>query len=208
MARCRVRGAMRCAGLLVVLLAVPVCGWPSQDAPVAQQSTPAAAELQPGSAPAASSATAGGTIEGVIKSGQTPLPGVSVTAKNTLTGKQYVTATDARGGFKLHIDEDGRYVVRAEFAGFAARYQRGGVPCRAPRGRNDFSLILDSRQQQIEQAEARRAKFRAYAAGQRPAAIHGRPGRAEYGLMAGALGAIAAARRRRGACLRRQITTT
>ncbi len=110
-----------------LVAAVPLCGWP-QAAPAPQQpapaqqpvATPSAAPAQEPSPPAPTpSATAGGTIAGVIKSGQTPLPGVTVTAKNTLTGKQYVTATDSHGAFALHIDADGRYVVRADFAAFA-----------------------------------------------------------------------------------------
>ena len=197
---------MRCAGLLVALLAVPVCGWPSQAAPVAQQSAPVAAESQPGPAPAASSATAGGTIEGVIKSGQTPLPGVSVTAKNTLTGKQYVTATDSRGVFALHIDADGRYVVRAEFAAFAGVTKevllRGGATAAA----TDFSLILSSRQQQIEQTEARRAAGQGIRGSDGallgvPRQYMGGQGAQNLGLMAGALGAIAAGADTGGATL-------
>jgi hypothetical protein len=197
---------MRCAGLLVALLAVPVCGWPSQAAPVAQQSAPVATESQPGPAPAASSATAGGTIEGVIKSGQTPLPGVSVTAKNTLTGKQYVTATDSRGVFALHIDADGRYVVRAEFAAFAGVTKevllRGGATAAA----TDFSLILSSRQQQIEQTEARRAAGQGIRGSDGallgvPRQYMGGQGAQNLGLMAGALGAIAAGADTGGATL-------
>jgi trimeric autotransporter adhesin len=188
---------MRSAGLLVVLLAVPVCGWPSQAAPVAQQSMPAAAESQPGSAPAAPSATVGGTIEGVIKSGQTPLPGVSVTAKNTLTGKQYVTATDSHGAFALHIDADGRYVVRAEFAAFAGVTKEVLLHGGATAAAMDFSLILASRQQQIEQAEASRTAgqvMRGSDGSQQggPRQYMGGQGAQNLGLMAGALGAIAA----------------
>jgi hypothetical protein len=130
----------------------------------------------------------------VVKSGQTPLPGVSVTAKNTLTGKQYVTATDSHGAFALPIDADGRYVVRADFAAFAGATKEvllhGGA--RVPQ--TDFSLMLASRQQQIEQAEVRRAAgqgqggrgsdgTRQYMGGQ---------GAQNLGLMAGAMGAIAA----------------
>src|SRR5580693_1611829 len=105
MARCRVGGAMRRVCFFAALVAaVPLCGWP-QAAPARQQvppatqppvatpsAAPAAAQAPSPSAPAPSSiagGTAGGVIAGVIKSGQTPLPGVNVTAKNTLTGKQY-----------------------------------------------------------------------------------------------------------------------
>ncbi len=99
-------------------------------------------------------------IAGVIKSGQTPLPGVNVTAKNTLTGKQYVTATDSHGAFALHIDADGRYVVRADFAAFAGATKEVLLHGGAQAPATDFSLMLASRQEQLEQAEARRAAVR------------------------------------------------
>jgi hypothetical protein len=55
------------------------------------------------SAPAASAdasqAAAGGKLHGHAKSGATPLPGVTVTAQNTLTGKRYSTTTDINGAW-------------------------------------------------------------------------------------------------------------
>jgi hypothetical protein len=64
-------------------------------------------------------AAAGGTVHGIITSGTTPLPGVAVTATDTLTGTKYATATGLDGSFRLHIPVDGRYVVRTDFAAFA-----------------------------------------------------------------------------------------
>ncbi len=61
----------------------------------------------------------GGRIRGSVKSGATPLPGVAVTATNTLTGKKYQAATDIGGNYVLIIPRNGRYVVRAELTGFA-----------------------------------------------------------------------------------------
>jgi hypothetical protein len=179
---------MRRAGLLVALLATPFCGWGwSQSAPVA-------------------AATAGGTIAGVIRSGQIPLPGVSVTAKNTLTGKQYVTATDTHGAFTLHIDADGRYVVRADFAAFAGATKEVLLHGGATAAAADFSLILASRQQQIEQAEARRAAGQGTRGSDGtqqdgPRQYMGGQGAQNLGLMAGALGAIAAGADTGGAAL-------
>src|ERR1700761_6442067 len=161
MARRRVGGPMKRLCTLAALLGtVPWCAWP-QSTPATQPPAASESPQVPQAPPApASSVAAGGTVSGVVKSGQTPLPGVSVTAKNTLTGKQYVTATDSRGAFTLHIDEDGRYVVRAEFAAFAGATKEvllhGGSAGGAAVPQTDFSLILASRQQQIEQAEARR----------------------------------------------------
>ena len=63
---------------------------------------------------------AGGTIQGTVKAGAVPLPGVAVTATNTLTGKKYATTTDVSGAFAMTIPRDGRYVVKAELTAFAA----------------------------------------------------------------------------------------
>jgi hypothetical protein len=41
----------------------------------------------------------GGTLHGVAMSGKVPLPGVTVTAQNTLTGKRYSTTTDINGAW-------------------------------------------------------------------------------------------------------------
>ena len=146
----------RLCALAALLGTVPLCAWPqstSATQPPAASQAPQVPQAPP-VAPAPS-AVAGGTVSGIIKSGQTPLPGVSVTAKNTLTGKQYVTATDSHGAFTLHIDEDGRYVVRAEFAAFAGATKEvllhGGSAVGAAVPQTDFSLILASRQQQMEQ---------------------------------------------------------
>jgi hypothetical protein len=71
-------------------------------------------------------ATQGGTIEGRVvagvvgKGGGVPLPGVAITAMNSLTGKKYATTTDIDGKYAMAIPRNGRYVVRAELAGFAA----------------------------------------------------------------------------------------
>jgi len=72
-----------------------------------------------GPAPAPSRA-AGGELHGTVKSGSTPLPGVAVTATNTLTGKRYATTTDITGAWSMRIPQNGRYVLRTEFAAFAA----------------------------------------------------------------------------------------
>ena len=139
-----------------------------------------------------------------VKSGQTPLPGVTVTAKNTLTGKQYVTATDSRGAFTLHIDQDGRYVVRADFAGLR-RIDEGKCCCTAEarRSRRDFALILASRQQQIDQAEAKRTggPGTAGVGGNGPRQYMGGQGAQNLGLLAGSLGAVAAGGESGGAAL-------
>src|ERR1035441_9335462 len=81
---------------------------------------PAAMPTPSSQAPAqASDPASGGKLHGLVKSGITPLPGVTVTAQNTLTGKRYATTTDINGAWSLTIPLNGRYVVRTQFAAFA-----------------------------------------------------------------------------------------
>ncbi len=85
-----------------------------------------------------------------MKAGSVPLPGVGVTATNTLTGKKYATTTDVTGAFAMAIPRNGRYVVKAELAAFAtetkevlinAAGQNGGKPDQVV----EFGLQLASR---------------------------------------------------------------
>jgi hypothetical protein len=117
-----------------------------QTAPAQTQPDAAAAPVTP-VAPVAQ----GGTISGTVKSATTPLPGVAVTATNTLTGKKYATTTDITGAFSMSIPKNGRYVVRAELAAFASVTQEvlinasglnGGKPTQVA----DFGMQLASRQ--------------------------------------------------------------
>ena len=123
-----------------------------QAVPEGKPAPPAAAQVT--AAPAPSEAS-GGTITGTVKAGAVPLPGVSVTATNTLTGKKYATTTDVNGSFAMAIPRNGRYVVKAELAAFAADTkevlinaagENGGQPKQVA----EFGLQLASRAQQQE----------------------------------------------------------
>jgi trimeric autotransporter adhesin len=87
-------------------------------------------------------------ITGSARSGKTALPGVTVTAANTLTGKKYATATNSEGKFTLSGMTRGRYVVRVEFMGFAAFTQEAVLNPENPSAKVDAELILASRQQE------------------------------------------------------------
>jgi hypothetical protein len=87
-------------------------------------------------------------INGSARSGKTPLPGVSVTAANTLTGKKYSAATNSEGKFGLSGMTRGRYVVRVEFMGFAVFTQEVVLNPENPSAKVDAELILASRQQE------------------------------------------------------------
>ncbi len=104
----------------------------------------------------ATSQQMGGVISGSVKTGSTPLPGVRVTATNTLTGKKYTTATDVNGGYNMTIPFDGRYVVRAEFTVFAAVAKEALISASSRGQQVDFSLVLASRAQQQQQGEQTR----------------------------------------------------
>ena len=58
-------------------------------------------------------------ITGRVTTGNVPLPGVTITASNSLTGKKSVSSTALDGSYVLEVGPKGRFVVRAEFAAFA-----------------------------------------------------------------------------------------
>jgi len=127
-----------------------------QAAPEGQPAVPATAQV---TAASVASDASGGTITGTVKAGSVPLPGVSVTATNTLTGKKYATTTDVNGSFAMAIPRNGRYVVKAELAAFAtetkevlinAAGENGGQPKQVA----EFGLQLASR---VQEQEARQA---------------------------------------------------
>src|SRR5262249_28171608 len=103
------------------------------------------AQNAPSVATTATVAAPFGEITGTVKSGTIPLPGVTVTAANTLTGKKYVTSTDVDGSFKISIGGKGRYVVRAEFSGFAPATQELLINAENRSGKADLAMILASR---------------------------------------------------------------
>jgi hypothetical protein len=162
---CRVKGT-EAVMLLALLSSAPLmCQSPQ---PVG--STPAAAFIPSTAQNAAPAVTSqGGTIRGTVvagslgKTGAVPLPGVSVTATNTLTGKKYTTSTDIDGVYTMKIPHNGRYVVRAELTGFAAKTQEAmltGVEAEAAQQSiaivakpTDFSMELASREA-AEEAKA------------------------------------------------------
>ena len=89
----------------------------------------------------------------VVKSGNIPLPGVTVTAQNTLTGKRYSTTTDITGAWSLTIPQNGRYVIRTQFAAFAQGAQEALLNATSHDQTVNFELILASRAAQQEQQQ-------------------------------------------------------
>src|ERR1700722_11379955 len=130
--------------LLALLLALPAQAQDSTPATTPPRPSPAGApQADAHSAPPPSY-----EITGAARSGKTPLPGATVTASNTLTGKKYFAATDAEGKFTLTGIVRGRYVLRIEFMGFSLFTQEVVLNPTNPSGKIDAELILASRQQE------------------------------------------------------------
>ena len=97
---------------------------------------------------AASPAAVGGVVHGTVKAGAIPLPGVSIVASNSLTGKRYATISDINGNYSMTIPANGRYVLKTELAAFAPETK---VAVLKPAGttpinqQEDFTLTLASR---------------------------------------------------------------
>jgi hypothetical protein len=91
-------------------------------------------------------------ITGAVHSGKTPLPGVTVTVANTLTGKKFATVSRPDGKFSFSGILRGRYVVRIEFMGFAVFTQEVVLNPENNTANIDAELLLASRQQQENQA--------------------------------------------------------
>ena len=88
-----------------------------------------------------------GTLEGKVKSGNTPIPGATVTATNPATGQKVVGWTQPDGSYKLALPAAGEYVVRAQMAAFAAATQRINISTSNQHPRLDLQITLLSRAQ-------------------------------------------------------------
>ncbi len=87
-------------------------------------------------------------IAGKVVSGGVALPGVAISAANNLTGKKAATTTDVDGTYSLPVPANGRYVLRAELAGFAAGTAEITINAANCHPRSDLQLTLASRVQQ------------------------------------------------------------
>jgi trimeric autotransporter adhesin len=144
--------------MALICAVVLVCLGYAQEPPATSPQTPASSpQAPPTAAPETSPApTAPPTyqISGVVKSGKTPLPGVTVTAANTLTGKKVSAATAPDGSFLIKGLTRGRYVVKAEFMGFATSTQEVVLNPDNPSGKVEQELVLASRQQEEQATRA------------------------------------------------------
>ena len=50
-------------------------------------------------------------IQGIVQSGNTPIPGATVTATHAVSGEKLVTSTDLRGQYQIKLPGVGAYIV-------------------------------------------------------------------------------------------------
>jgi hypothetical protein len=144
--RARLRARLRGLGLAVA------------GAALASHAVAQAPEQAPAQVPAqAMTASSGGTIRGTVKAGTIPLPGVAITATNTLTGKRYATTTDIAGAYAMTIPKTGRYVVKADLAGFATVTNEVRITAEAADQTAAFALELASRAAEAQAASEQAA---------------------------------------------------
>ncbi len=59
------------------------------------------------------------SINGIVKSGNTPIPGATVTAINSSNQEKTTTSTDINGAYSLQVSAQGKYQLRVEMPAFA-----------------------------------------------------------------------------------------
>jgi len=164
------------AGVVGIVAAGCFAAWSQAPAPTGVPATApsSGSTFAPqAAAPAASPAVAGGKLHGAVKSGNIPLPGVTVTAQNTLTGKRYSTTTDITGAWQMNIPQNGRYVIRTQFAAFAQGSQEAVLNATSRDQLVNFELILASRQAEADQQQAEATRQSANPIGRTGAAGQG-----------------------------------
>ncbi len=158
------------AGVVGIIVASSIAASAQAPAPTGAPASAPVAVPQVAT-PAASPAVAGGKLHGTVKSGNIPLPGVTVTAQNSLTGKRYSTTTDITGAWQMNIPPNGRYVIRTQFAAFAQGSQEAVLNATSHDQLVNFQLILASRQAEQDQQDQQEAQQ-----GTREGARTGAPG--------------------------------
>ncbi len=113
---------------------------PAEQTPPAQTSPPETPPEQ--NAPTTTAPVP--VLRGIVKSGNMPIPGVTVTAINTATRQKTSTWTDVDGSYVLPLPAAGTYFLRTQMTGFAPAMQRLQVNA-SQEQRVDLELVLASR---------------------------------------------------------------
>src|SRR5579863_278666 len=131
-----IKGRLRPKFVFLLLFLFYVLTFPSH--PLLGQAPPAAARR---------------IIHGVVKSGNVPIPGVTVTATNSVTDQKVTTSTDVDGSYSLQVTSDGHYSVRAQMAAFAPVTKDVTVDATNSNAEVSLELLLLSRVQKTEPTE-------------------------------------------------------
>jgi len=84
-----------------------------------------------------------GTIHGIVKSGNMPIPGVTVTATNESTKEKTTTWTNVDGTYLLRVHSFGRFVISAQMIAFAPLKQEVTLNANASEAIIHLELILE-----------------------------------------------------------------
>ena len=113
---------------------------------VAQELAPAATQAAPVPTHVVQS-DAAERLDGKVKSGNTVVPGATVSATHAESGKKIVAWTRADGSYTLALPTPGQYLVSVQMAGFAPATQGVNVSPANPHPRLDLQITLLSRAQ-------------------------------------------------------------
>ena len=103
---------------------------------------------QPGPQEPASITPVVGTIGGVVKSGNLPIPGAAVSISIVSSSRTISTWTDVDGSYSGAVPAYGSYTVRVQMVAFASRSQEVMVDASHQTVRANFELKLLSRTQE------------------------------------------------------------
>jgi hypothetical protein len=92
------------------------------------------------------------SITGIVKSGNTPIPGATVTATNSSTQEKVQTSTDTNGGYSLQVTGQGKYQLRVDMPAFTPLTKE--IDLSGAGSRADLELTLLSRTQQAAHTQA------------------------------------------------------
>jgi len=101
------------------------------------------AQIQP--AQPQPSQPAGGTVRGVVKSGNMPIPGASISISNTPSDQRILATTDVDGSYSATVPSFSSYTVRVQMVAFADSTQQVVVDSSHQNVTANFELTLLSR---------------------------------------------------------------
>lgn len=186
----------------IVAFVIPVCfmalsclsqtassqstGTQSGNPPAAQSAPPQAAPQQP-AASQEPALPANGKISGVVKSGNTPIPGATVLAVNFDTRQRAVTTSDINGNFLFTGLASGRYFIAVQMMAFAPGRGMAQLDAKNQAARVDIDITLASRVPPEQQGQFGAASGRNGRPGMGlPGATGGQQGGPPQGFPAGA----------------------